>query len=164
MSHTLIVMRHAKSSWQTSEPDHRRPLAKRGVHDATVAGEILADYQLDTVLASSSVRTRQTWQTAELSGARCADVQFTDALYGAWEDSVVALLRELDEAVGTAMVLGHEPTMSSLIDTLAEPSELADEATAHYPTSAMAFLEYSGAWADLDAGRMSLVRFEIPRG
>jgi phosphohistidine phosphatase len=157
-------MRHAKSSWQTSEPDHRRPLAKRGVRDATVAGEILAGYQLDIVLASSSVRTRQTWQTAELGGARCDDVQFTDTLYGAWPDSVVELLRELEESVGTAMILGHEPTMSSLIDALAEPSELADEASEHYPTSALAFLEYAGAWADLEAEQMSLVRFEIPRG
>ena len=54
MAHTLIVMRHAKSSWKTAEPDHRRPLSPRGVRDATVAGGILAGYRLDRVLSSSS--------------------------------------------------------------------------------------------------------------
>ena len=78
MAHTLIVMRHAKSSWKTAEPDHRRPLSPRGVRDATVAGGILAGYRLDRVLSSSSMRTRQTWQTAELGGARCAAVTFSD--------------------------------------------------------------------------------------
>ena len=42
MSHTLIVLRHAKSSWATHDPDHRRPLAARGRRDAAVAGGIYA--------------------------------------------------------------------------------------------------------------------------
>ncbi len=164
MSHTLIVMRHAKSSWSTNDPDHERPLAARGLRDAAVAGAILADYPIGALLSSSSTRTRETWRTAELGGATADQVTFTDALYGAWEDSVVDLLRELDETVGSAMVLGHEPTMSSLIELLAEPSDLADEAVRHYPTSALAVLELDCRWADLGAGRGRLVRFEIPRG
>ena len=51
---TLIVLRHAKSSWQTAEADLRRPLSERGKRDAVTAGEILADYDLDVVLASSA--------------------------------------------------------------------------------------------------------------
>ena len=164
MSHTLIVMRHAKSSWSTNDPDHRRPLAKRGIRDATAAGGILAGYPIGVVLSSSSTRTRQTWETAAAAGARADEVVFTDALYGAWTESIVELLRELEESVGTAMVLGHEPTMSSLIGWLAEPSELAEDAYAHYPTGALAVLEVTGPWAGLGQGRSRLVRFEIPRG
>ncbi len=164
MGHTLIVMRHAKSSWSTNDPDHRRPLAARGLRDAAVAGAILSEYSIGSVLSSSSTRTRETWRAAEASGARAGSVTFTDTLYGAWADTIVDLLRELDETVGTAMVLGHEPTMSSLIDMLAEPSELADEAVRHYPTSALAVLEIDCAWAALAPGRGRVVRFEIPRG
>ena len=164
MAHTLIVMRHAKSSWKTSEPDHRRPLAKRGIRDATLAGELLADYALDAVLSSSSTRTRQTWQAAELGGAKAAEVTFTDALYGAWPGAVVELLNELDESVATAMVLGHEPTMSALVGSLAQPSDLADEATAGFTTCALAVLTVPGSWAGLGAGQAELIRFEVPRG
>ncbi|MFT3969324.1 MAG: histidine phosphatase family protein [Micropruina sp.] len=164
MPHTLIVMRHAKSSWSTNDPDHRRPLAARGLRDAAVAGAILSEYPIDRVLSSSSTRTRETWRAAEAAGARAGEVTFTDALYGAWADSIVNLLRELGETAGTVMVLGHEPTMSSLIELLAEPSELADEAVRHYPTSALAVLELDCAWAALAPGRARVTRFEIPRG
>lgn len=164
MAHTLIVMRHAKSSWKTSESDHRRPLTNRGARDATLAGEILAGYTIDKVLASSSMRTTQTWQSAELGGARCADVTFTDALYGCWPGAVIDLLHTLDEGVGTAMVLGHEPTMSGLIGSLAESSERADEAESHFPTCGLAVLEVPGSWTDLAPGGAVLARFEVPRG
>lgn len=164
MPHTLIVMRHAKSSWSTNDPDHRRPLAARGLRDAAVAGAVLSEYSIGTVLSSSSTRTRETWSAAEAAGAHADEVTFTDTLYGAWADTIVDLLRELDETVDTAMVLGHEPTMSSLIELLAEPSELTDETARHYPTSALAVLEFEGPWSALDAGRSRLVRFEIPRG
>ncbi|MFT4216673.1 MAG: histidine phosphatase family protein [Micropruina sp.] len=164
MSHTLIVMRHAKSSWSTNDPDHGRPLAERGIRDAGAAGRILAEYPIGALLSSSSTRTRQTWQNAAASGAHADQVTFTDALYGAWAESVADLLHELDESVGTAMVLGHEPTMSSLVEWLAEPSELRDEASAHYPTSALAVLEFDCGWAEVGAGRGRVVRFEIPRG
>lgn len=40
---TLIVLRHAKSSWETSAPDFRRPLAERGVRDGVAAGRVLAE-------------------------------------------------------------------------------------------------------------------------
>lgn len=164
MPHTLILMRHAKSSWKTSEPDHRRPLTKRGVRDATLAGEILTDYPIDVVLSSSSTRTRQTWQAAELGGADGEDVTFTDALYGAWPGTVIDLLKGLDEEISTALVLGHEPTMSSLVAGLSEPSDLADEASGHFPTCALAIFSLPGTWAELAPGTAELTRFEIPRG
>ena len=164
MTRTLIVMRHAKSSWGTSEPDHQRPLNKRGRQDALAAGAILADYPLDAVLSSSATRTRQTWQRAAEGGAQCADVEFTDALYGAWTDAVIELAGELEDSVSTALLLGHEPTVSSVVHRLAEPSELTDQAAAGFTTCAMAFLEFHGTWAELAPGRARLVRFEVPRG
>ena len=163
MTRTLIVMRHAKSSWGTSEPDHQRPLNKRGRQDALAAGAILADYPLDAVLSSSATRTRQTWQRAVEGGAQCPDVEFTDALYGAWTDAVIELVSELEDSVTTALVLGHEPTVSSVVQRLAEASDLSDEAGGQFPTCAIAFLEFDGSWGDLAAEGARMGRFEIPR-
>lgn len=164
MAHTLIVMRHAKSSWGTGDPDHQRPLNKRGVVDAEAAGRLLAGYSIDLLLSSSATRTRQTWARAEAGGASAVEVEFTDALYGAWADTVVELLREVDEEAGTVMVLGHEPTMSELVGLLAEPSELASEAAYGYPTAALSVLEVDGPWAELGAEGARMARFEVPRG
>ena len=44
---TLLVLRHAKSSW--SDPaldDHERPLNKRGRRDAPRMGELVREYGL----------------------------------------------------------------------------------------------------------------------
>ncbi len=159
---TLIILRHAKSSWDTGEPDIRRPLAERGMRDGVAAGEVLADYDLDVVLCSEATRARQTWERAVLGGAACDDVRFTDALYGAWPSDVVDLLRELPGEVDTVLVIGHEPTLSELVLELAERSDLTDRVAEKFPTAGIAVLEFDTPWNALDTG--VLTRFVVPRG
>ncbi|MFZ0529568.1 MAG: histidine phosphatase family protein [Propionicimonas sp.] len=161
---TLIVLRHAKSSWQTSAPDLRRPLSERGLADAVVAGRILAGYPLDVVLASTATRVQQTWERAQLGGAGCADVRSSEAIYHAWPGELLTELNDLDETVRTALLIGHQPTLGDLIVTLAKPSPLADQVAERFPTAGLAVLTYRGAWRTLDAGKATLKRFEVPRG
>ncbi|MEZ4485136.1 MAG: histidine phosphatase family protein [Syntrophotaleaceae bacterium] len=62
----LTLLRHAKSSWHDPDlNDFARPLNKRGLHDAPLMGQRLANrnFQPDWVLASPAVRTRQTIET-----------------------------------------------------------------------------------------------------
>ena len=54
--------------------------------------------------------------------------------------------------------------MSSVIEVLAEPSELADEAAGRFVTSAVAILDVPGPWSGLADGGARVVRFEVPRG
>lgn len=164
MRRTLVVMRHAKSSWDTGLPDFERPLSRRGAKDAAAAGRILAGYRLGCVLSSTSTRTRQTWAGATNGGAACLDVRFTDALYHAWTDEVLVEMGSIPDEVGVAMILGHAPTMESVVTWLAAPSELVEQVKAHFPTTAMAVLEFEGHWDALERGEATLTRYEIPRG
>ena len=161
---TLIVLRHAKSSWKTQDPDLRRPLSERGTRDAVVAGEILSGYPLDVVLCSSATRAQQTWQCAQLGGARCDDVRVSEAIYHAWPNEILTELNELPETALTAVVIGHEPTMGDLIATLAKPGELVDQVALRFPTAGLAVLTYQGAWKTLGPGKALLRRFDVPRG
>lgn len=160
---TLIVLRHAKSSWETSAPDFRRPLAERGVRDGVAAGRVLAEYPLDLVLCSGALRARQTWERAVVGGARADDVRFEDDIYYGGTRAVLGLLRELDDDVATAAVIGHEPTLSTLISSLAAPSQLVQAVEDRFPTAALAVLDMPGAWGELAEGTAELVRFEVPR-
>ena len=80
--HLLYLLRHAKSDWDETLTDHDRPLASRGVRDATAAGRLLAvpGWRPDLVLCSTAVRTVQTWQRASAAGADAGEVQLTDAI------------------------------------------------------------------------------------
>lgn len=163
-SKTLIVLRHAKSSWQTPEADLRRPLSERGERDAVAAGKVLAGYDLDVVLASTATRVQQTWAGAVDGGASCADVRVSELIYHAWPGELLSELRELDETVHTALLIGHQPTLGDLVTSLAKPSALAERVQAKYPTAGLAVLTYRGAWKTLADGKATLKRFEVPRG
>jgi phosphohistidine phosphatase len=161
---TLIVLRHAKSSWQTTEADHRRPLSERGERDAVAAGEILADFDLDVVLASTATRVQLTWENAEAGGAECDDVRYFEGIYHAWPDELLAMVQGLPESDTTVLLIGHQPTLSELVLSLAKPSELTDKVAKKYPTCGLAVLTFRGKWENLKADKATLKRFEIPRG
>ena len=60
---TLLIMRHAKSSWnELNIPDHDRPLNRRGKHDAPLMGKLLRDQKitLDLIISSTAVRAETT--------------------------------------------------------------------------------------------------------
>jgi phosphohistidine phosphatase len=161
---TLIVLRHAKSSWQTTEADLLRPLSERGERDATAAGEVLADYNLDVVLASTATRVQLTWENAEAGGAECDDVRFFESLYHAWVDDLMAMVQGLPESDTTALLIGHQPTLSELVLSLAKENELTEKVAKKFPTCGLAVLTFGGKWENLKPGKATLKRFEIPRG
>ena len=58
--HTLHLLRHAKSSWDDDQDDHRRALDKRGREAAALIGKTLPKVvgDLDLVLCSTALRAR----------------------------------------------------------------------------------------------------------
>ena len=70
---TLLVLRHAKSSWNDPAlDDHERPLNKRGRRDAPRMGVLVREYGLipDLIICSDAVRARVTAE-AVAEAARC---------------------------------------------------------------------------------------------
>jgi phosphohistidine phosphatase len=98
MTKRLIVLRHAKSAWDTDAPDdHSRPLAKRGRKDAPLIGARLAQLEWvpQAVISSDSARTRETWARMEealLGDDEEAEVHFTRDLFHADEREIRAAL------------------------------------------------------------------------
>ncbi|PKQ31666.1 MAG: hypothetical protein CVT62_07425 [Actinobacteria bacterium HGW-Actinobacteria-2] len=161
---TLIVLRHAKSSWQTTDADQLRGLSERGERDAVAAGEILAEYDLDVVLASTAVRVQETWEGAESGGAECEDVRAIKAIYQGNEEALLKQLGKLGESDNTVLLVGHQPGVSDLILLLAKPNDLTEKVAKKFPTCGLAVLTFSGTWKSLKEGKAKLERFEIARG
>lgn len=154
----LIVMRHAKSAWDTSAAsDHARPLSSRGRRDAPRVGARLAElgWVPEQVLSSDSVRTRETWQG--LSEHLDCPVKFSRSLYHAGLGDVQGALTGLK--VQTAMVLFHNPGCEWVVSFLTGDG-------ARITTANAALLEHDGTdWAEAitDAGGWRLVKVLRPK-
>jgi phosphohistidine phosphatase len=165
MTHRLLLLRHAKSSWDDPAlPDRDRPLAERGRRAAEQMGAHLRASGLlpDLVLCSSARRTRETLDRLDLS---TPDVRVDDGLYGADDDELLARARELSEGAGTVLVIGHNPGMHDLAIRLTggQPGDEARRLHEKFPTAALAVFDVDGAWARLDDGAARLSALVVPR-
>ncbi len=165
MTNRLLLVRHAKSSWdEPATPDRDRPLAKRGRSAAARLGAHLRSSGLlpDLVLCSSALRTRR---TLELLGLPDTHERFEDRLYGASDREILACIREMAGASRTLLVIGHNPGMQDLAVELVGPEldEAAVRLRERFPTCALASFEIEGAWHELGPGRARLSSFVVPK-
>jgi phosphohistidine phosphatase len=163
---TLYLLRHAKSSWDDPDlADRDRPLAPRGQRAAARIAVYLRRERISPalVLCSPALRARET--LAAIAAELRADLEISheDGLYGADVDELVERVRAVPDSVPTVLLVGHNPGLHDLALFLAEPSGTANRLREKFPTGALATLEISGAWSELDEGRARLVDYVVPR-
>ena len=165
----LILLRHAKSSWKdASLSDHDRPLNSRGKASAPVIGRWLVEgeHRPDIVLCSSSHRTCQTALLLKEAMPGLPDAIIEDDLYHASPGMMLARLRQLPSTSATAMIIGHQPGLSTLTRMLADGTEgrRCRRAYEHFPTAAAAVLELEcGEWVECDYQKARFIDFAKPR-
>jgi phosphohistidine phosphatase len=160
----LYLLRHAKSSWD--EPglaDRDRPLAPRGRRASKAVGGHLREERVapDIVLCSPSQRTRETLDRIGL--AEGSEVRIEDEIYGASPGDLLGLLHRVPVDAGSAMLIGHNPSIQELALTISGGGENLDRVRAKFPTAALATLEFEGAWAELAPRGAELVAFVRPK-
>lgn len=167
---TLVLLRHAKAEPPDDRPDIERPLAARGRRDAGAAGDWLAAQGLrpDLVLCSPAVRTRQTWHGVAVGLADsdpaggAPEVRYEASLYDGGRTELVDLLRAVPDAVGTVLVIGHNPTVSD-VSVLLRPDSRATGGDV-LPTCGLAVHRPSRPWSETEPGSAELVRQHTARG
>ena len=160
----LIIVRHAKSSWESAAAsDHDRPLAPRGERAALTIGNWLAErgHAPASVICSSALRTRQTWEIMQPCFPEPPDVRFEPALYHAGSARMADMLRG---AVDTpVMLIGHNPGIGAFAREILEMHP-AHADFARYPTAAATVCGFSGSnWRDIRPGSGRLIAFTVPR-
>jgi phosphohistidine phosphatase len=177
---TLWLLRHAKT---VADPppggsDFDRVLAPRGRRDATALGRLFAGEAAAlgpalrrvprpmVALVSPAARTRATAELVLAKVAEPPECRFDDELYGADPEEVLAHLQALEDDVGAAMVVGHNPTAHSLSQSLIAPRDkkgLSQAARTGFPTCALGVYSFKVArWADVAAGTAKLVALLAP--
>ncbi len=156
---TLLLMRHAKSSWDDPGlADHERPLNQRGIKAAKKMGRWLLKTSgvPECVLASSAVRAQETWRLVrevwEASGATIPALSTLPELYHCESTVFPEALSRLPDNATSVLVIGHNPGLEEWLADLVGQAE-------EFPTAAMACIEVSiNSWSEFDARTQGTLR------
>lgn len=158
----LIVTRHAKSSWNNDTlSDFQRPLNKRGIRDTPMMAERLSSRGPlpELILSSTAARALETTEllipTLKITREQLLT---TDTIYEAPLSALERAVCTLPDHVSVAMMVGHNPGVSSL------GSFLCRQANLQMPTCAMACFELDiDHWQDLYRDCASMLWYDYPK-
>ena len=191
---TLVLMRHGEAGFAAG--DRARPLTLRGREEAASQARAIARVVggIDVAIVSEATRTRQTLVALRSAGLAVARVWEEASLYSRGGEGLLETLRGLDrygiegavresaDAEGgvkaeAVLVVGHEPTMSTLAGLLATREKDLHESQGRAPfralrgagatradhsfrrgfSTAMAVVGHVESWSSLAPGRMRIV-------
>jgi phosphohistidine phosphatase len=168
----LITFRHAKSGWdQPATRDFDRALNDKGKRAAAAMGRYMKGEGLtfDQITASPAVRVTETLDAMfDGYGKRLSPV-WDRRVYLASDTTLLEVVQETADTVGTLMLAGHNPGIEELVlmlSTAQGEEEIAarDSVEEKYPTASVAELSFEvESWADVAEGGGHLVRFMRPR-
>jgi len=159
---TLYLLRHGKA--EAGAPggrDYDRALAPRGERDAVRMGAHIAECEdpPSWFLCSPARRAAQTLERVRRALPLAEAGEFREDLYLASAEQIFERVCEVDDAVGSLLVVGHNPGLEQLAESLARPPKGDPHALLlpSFPTAALAILRFDvDRWLDLAPRRGAL--------
>ena len=158
---TLLLMRHAKSSWKDdSLNDHERPLKKRGRKDAKLIAKVIEKKDLvpDLILCSTAVRAKETAEIVVGKLGYEKETRYLRDLYMCEPEDFIEILNDLDNSFEKVMLVAHNPGLEAFL-------QIVDGEIEALPTSALADMALAiDDWKDLTLDSMGdLIGFWTPK-
>lgn len=162
MSKQLLIMRHAKSSWDhPGLSDFDRPLNERGKQDAPDMGKRILQHPFipDQIVSSPAKRAFKTAkEVAEAMGLSESDITREYDIYDADIPDLLQVIRNMDERWKKVILIGHNPGLTGLIGYLSE------SLIEHLPTAGVALLSFDiHTWKQVHQHQATLKWFDFPK-
>jgi phosphohistidine phosphatase len=162
---TLIVVRHAKSSWDNPElSDYNRPLNDRGKRDAPRMAKRFKEKEitLHAMVSSPAVRALATCQVfADVLGFAEDRIQTVKDLYHAGDELILKVARGLKDQPmenEVVMMFGHNPGLTEFVNNL------VDEDIDNIPTTGVVCCKLNvEKWEDVKWGCGEMEFFDYPK-
>jgi phosphohistidine phosphatase len=160
---TIILVRHAKSSWKDpSLDDFDRPLNKRGKRNAPFMGKELKKRQImpDLMLSSPAKRAKKT----AIAIAKAIDypkkkIKYNDHMYHTGASYLLEMVRNQDDKHETIMLFGHNPDFNDLADMLLKKNPVYN-----IPTTGVYCIGFEvDSWKKVREGKGEAVFFDYPK-
>ena len=150
---TLLIMRHAKSSWDNAGlSDFERPLNKRGLAAAPLMGDFSRTEHLQPalIISSPAARARQTALIVQNSAQIKSEIIFDDRIYEAGPGRLLDVIGEQENTADSILLIGHNPGLEGLIRILTGDLQ-------PMPTAALAVIDLENVnWNDIKTSTGSL--------
>jgi phosphohistidine phosphatase len=158
---TLILVRHAKSSWDDpSRDDRERPLNGRGKKDAPAMGERLAKLGIepDLILSSPAVRALTTAEIfAKALDYKRKKIVEDERIYASSPAILLNIIHALDNDAKCAMLFGHNPEFSDLAHGFS--AQIDD-----LPTCAVVEMHFDvKAWPAISRETLKRMELHVPK-
>ncbi|MFO7657851.1 MAG: histidine phosphatase family protein [Bacteroidales bacterium] len=159
---TLHIVRHAKSSWDYQNiSDYDRPLKLRGIVNAyEMARRVkIRNSSPDYVITSPANRA---FHTASVF-ARVIEIPFSQFsvdsdLYGSDIETIISLLKNIDDKYSSVMIFGHNPESTDLAN------HFSNENIENVPTCGIVTITFNTEkWKEIGKSKVKQVLFDFPK-
>lgn len=147
---TLILVRHAKSSWEYKVSDFERPLKPRGFKDADKIFKVLKNEIHPDIIISSDANRAKT--TAELYvnhlNTDKNKINLNHLLYDFSGVNLIQVVKKCKNSVDVLMIFGHNNAITNFVNTY------GDVIIDNVPTCGVTIIEFNiENWSDLNKGK-----------
>ena len=155
---TLILVRHAKSSWEFNLRDHDRPLKPRGFKDANLVFEALKNEIRPDIIISSDANRAKT--TAEIYATKINiskdEIILNNFLYDFSGENLIQVVKNCKNAINVLMIFGHNNAITNFVNRYG--NVMID----NVPTCGLTIIEFNiEKWSELNKG--NTVKTLFPR-
>ncbi len=147
----LILIRHAKSSWEAPLKDFDRPLMKRGILDAHDVSSNISKFLPKTYIIWSSTAARAL-ETALIFAQNISypieSIVYKDDLYTFDEKQLENVIKSCDNSLESVILFGHNEAITNFVN------KFGDVFIENVPTSGFVSLQFdTESWDQLNKGK-----------
>nr|WP_321235267.1 histidine phosphatase family protein [uncultured Psychroserpens sp.] len=153
----IILIRHAKSSWEHQVGDRDRPLKKRGFKDAELVSNAFKGKFVEPDIVFSSPANRA-FSTCEIFmknlNIKTEKLNIAENLYDFGGENVINFLKSVSENYENVMIFGHNHAFTSICNIF------GDVYIDNLPTSGLVCISFdANTWPDINNGKTELMIF-----
>ena len=155
----VILVRHAKSSWEAPLQDVDRPLLHRGIVDAHLVSSAISNYIPNTFLLWSSIAKRAS-ETALIFAQNISfpieNIIYKEDLYTFDDKKLTEIIKKCENKYDNLILFGHNEAITNFVN------KFGNLFIENVPTSGVVSLQFDiENWNDLKKG--STLKTVFPR-
>lgn len=149
---SLILVRHAKSSWDFGLDDKERPLAEKGIRNIQKIADNVKVYlpKEVSIWSSPAVRASETaFLFCETAGLEAEKIVFKENLYTFNESQLEKEIKKCENSIQNLILFGHNEAITNFVN------KFGDKYIENVPTSGFVYLQFEvDYWEDINKGKV----------